>query len=286
MSNEGLIIEERARDIGDFLVGRLLPFSKKRMVGPFIFIDHMGPSTVKGNFDIGPHPHIGLSTLTYLFEGEILHRDSLGSEQLIRPGEVNWMSAGRGIVHSERTPDHLRGKTYTMHGYQIWVALPTEMEKMEPMFSHFKAEELPKWKKDGGSFILVAGAAYEHESPVPVHSNLYMIDLCAESDMEWSPMELYGETAICLVNGTMEACGEQIQVGSLLVAKPKEICHLKIGQGSHLLIFGGDVFQEERHIYWNFVASEKEQIEAAKADWQSDRFPNIAGEFDRVPLPV
>ena len=170
MSNTELIIEERSRDIGDFLVGRLIPFRKKRMVGPFIFIDHMGPSLIKpGHFmDIGQHPHIGLSTLTYLFEGEIMHRDTLGTEQRVMPGSVGWMTAGSGIVHTERTPaDHRDGGEYPIHGFQIWVALPKHLEEMAPEFSYTPAEELPKWHRSGVNFTLVAGKAFSRVSPVP-----------------------------------------------------------------------------------------------------------------------
>lgn len=285
MSNQGLIIEERPRDIGEFLVGRLLPFRKKRMVGPFIFIDHMGPSHVQGNFDVGPHPHVGLSTLTYLFEGEIMHRDSLGTAEVIKPGAVNWMTAGKGIVHSERTPDYLRSKSYTLHGYQIWVALPKKLENMEPGFFHASAETLPSWGDEGMDFLLVAGEAYGFKSPVPVYSPLYMIDVRASAGAKWSPKNLYGETAICVVSGSVKACQEVIPKGNLLVAKPNEICELEIQKGSHLLIFGGEPFAEERHIYWNFVATDKERIEQAKRDWQADKFPIIAGESGRIPLP-
>lgn len=287
MSNKSLIIEERARDIGDFLVGRLLPFRKKRMVGPFIFIDHMGPSEVSPStpFDVGPHPHIGLSTLTYLFSGEIFHRDSLGTEQRIVPGAVNWMTAGKGIVHSERTPTDLRGETFTLHGYQIWVALPKEIEEMDPVFYHASEDDLPKWREGGLEYTLVAGSAYGKNSPIPVHSKLYMLDVKSKEESHWSPDELYGETAICVVEGELNACGEIIGKGSLLVAKPGEKCEMTIAPGSHLLIFGGEPFPEERRIFWNFVSSEKETIEKAKDDWRNARFEEIPGETGRIPLP-
>jgi redox-sensitive bicupin YhaK (pirin superfamily) len=287
MSNRSFIIEERSRDIGSFLVGRLLPFRKKRMVGPFIYIDHMGPSQVGPDhyMDIGPHPHIGLSTLTYLFEGEVMHRDSLGTEQRILPGAVNWMTAGKGIVHSERTPEDIRKASYTIHGYQIWVALPADLEQMEPYFYHADAESLPQWTEDGMNFILVAGEAFGFQSPVPVHSKLYMIDVRAQKDASWSPEKLYGETAICIVEGSIETCGERLEKGHLLVAKPDEQCEIQIHAGSHLLIFGGEPFPEQRQIFWNFVASDEALINRAKEDWKDDRFPHIPGETDRIPLP-
>lgn len=287
MSNKSLIIEERSRDIGDFLVGRLLPFRKKRMVGPFIFIDHMGPSEM-GNgkyLDIGPHPHIGLSTLTYLFEGEMIHRDSLGTVQRIRPGAVNWMTGGKGIVHSERTPDDMRKSIFNVHGYQIWVALPQNLEESEPSFFHAAAEELPAWNDGGINYTLVAGEAYGKKSPVPVHSPLYMLDLKNDSEADWSPELLYGEVGICIVTGSVKACGDRIDAGNLLIAKPGMDCRINIAAGSHILIFGGESFEEKRYIFWNFVSSSEGQIERAKKDWAEDRFPHIEGETGRIPLP-
>lgn len=282
-----MIIAERSRDIGDFLVGRLLPFRKRRMVGPFIFIDHMGPSEM-GNgkyLDIGPHPHIGLSTLTYLFEGEMMHRDSLGTVQRIRPGAVNWMTGGKGIVHSERTPDDMRGSKFRVHGYQIWVALPQNLEHSEPSFYHAAADDLPTWKSGGIDYTLVAGEAYGKKSPVPVHSPLFMLDLKCTEDADWSPEALYGEVGICIVKGSVTACGDRIEAGNLLIAKPGADCGIEIAAGSHILIFGGEPFPEERHIFWNFVSSSKDQIEKAKSEWAEDRFPKIEGETGRIPLP-
>src|SRR6478752_3666121 len=179
MSNINLIIEERPRDVGNFMVGRLLPFRSKRMVGPFIFIDHMGPARMDQfhNIDIPPHPHIGLSTLTYLFEGSMMHRDSLGTSVEIKPGEVNWMTAGNGIVHSERTPEYLRTSDKSMHGLQIWIALPKELEDMDPVFFHAGKHEIPTWEKDGVHYKLIAGEVLGKKSPVPVYSKLFMIEL-------------------------------------------------------------------------------------------------------------
>ncbi|GGE32963.1 hypothetical protein GCM10010832_11490 [Psychroflexus planctonicus] len=179
MSNIDLIIEERAADIGDFMVGSLLPFRQKRMVGPFAFIDHMGPAEMdeNQNLDVSPHPHIGLSTLTFLFEGCIVHKDSLGNEIEFEPDAVNWMTAGKGIVHSERTPQNLRGKKKTLHGLQIWVALPKALEKMQPQFTHVKKEEIPHWQDGDLHYRLIAGEAFNKKSPVPVHSKLYFIEI-------------------------------------------------------------------------------------------------------------
>ncbi len=287
MSNRGLVIEERSRDIGGFLVGRLLPFRKKRMVGPFIFIDHMGPSTISPDnpFEIGPHPHIGLSTLTYLLEGEIMHRDSVGSVQRITPNEVNWMSAGRGIVHSERIPEDLKESTYKLHGYQIWVAHPEDMEDSDPLFAHFAENELPQWSENGLVKRLVAGAAEGRISPVPVLSKLYMIDARAENDSVWDLSTFEGEKAICVVSGSVSVDDEVFTNGSLLVAKPGEICSVNVSKETHLLLFGGEPFPEERHIWWNFVSSKKDKIESAKENWKEGRFPQIPGESNPIPLP-
>ena len=289
MSNVGLVIEERSRDIGDFLVGRLIPFRKKRMVGPFIFIDHMGPSKVgPGHYlDIGQHPHIGLSTLTYLFEGEILHRDTLGTVQKVAPGAVGWMTAGRGIVHTERTPPAQRdGGEYPVHGFQIWVALPKTLEDMEPVFSYTPAQELPSWEENGVHFTLVAGEGYGRQSPVPVYSELFMIQVKSREKTALNiEGKVRGEIGICVVEGYIEACDERIDKGNLLVSKEEDTCHLVIGEDTHLLLFGGKPFEEERFIYWNFVASEEEKIEDAKRRWANREFEMVPGEKGYIPLP-
>ncbi len=289
MSNTSLIIEERSRDIGDFLVGRLIPFRKKRMVGPFIFIDHMGPSTVgpERYLDIDQHPHIGLSTLTYLFEGQIVHRDSTGAHQRITPGSVNWMTAGSGAVHTERTPeDHRNGQTSRMHGYQIWVALPKEKEEMAAEFHHIPGKDLPFWKDGNLDLRLVAGKGYGKESPVPVHSPLFMLEIKAHETQAYKVKgELEGELGICVVDGWIEACGNRIEKGNMLVSKTNDACDISIGQGSHILVFGGEAFPEGRHIYWNFVHSNADRIEQAKDDWREGRFNMVEGETGVVPLP-
>lgn len=289
MSNTGLIIEERSRDIGDFLVGRLLPFRKKRMVGPFIFIDHMGPSEIgPGRYmDIGQHPHIGLSTLTYLFEGEMVHRDSVGSVQRISPGSVNWMTAGNGVVHTERTPeDHRDGQVRPVHGFQIWVALPQHKEEMAPEFHHVPQTELPAWEDQGARFTLVAGEAFGRQSPVPVHSPLFMVEIHSSSAFPFhNQNELKGEIGICVVKGHIEACGERIEAGRMLVSKEEDQCGVVIGEDSHILIFGGQPFEEKRYIWWNFVATSQELIEAAKERWRDGQFEWVPGETGYIPLP-
>lgn len=288
MSNISLIIEERPSDIGNFLVGRLLPFREKRMVGPFAFIDHMGPAALSDheNLDVGPHPHIGLSTLTYLFEGAVMHRDSLGSEIEIVPGQVNWMTAGKGIVHSERTPERLRHTDKFLHGLQIWVALPKALEETEPSFAHFDAHEIPAWIEDGISYKLIAGEVLGHKSPVPVYSPLYFIELKNTDPQSVNIGEgLFGESALYILEGSIENGGHSYGPKQLLVAKEASLCEFTMAENTTVYIFGGEPFAEPRHIYWNFVASTPEKIEDAKLRWQKQEFPKIPREIGFVPLP-
>lgn len=289
MSNTDLIIEERSRDIGDFLVGRLIPFRKKRMVGPFIFIDHMGPSVIKqGHYmDIGQHPHIGLSTLTYLLEGQVMHRDTLGTEQLVTPRSVGFMTSGRGIVHTERTPEALRdGGEHPVHGYQIWIALPKALQRMNPEFSFTEAEELPSWSTDGIGFTLVAGEGYGYKSPVPVFSELFMIEARSDKKAVLDVKgKVKGEIGIVIVEGYIEACAERIEKGHMLVSKEEDLCKIVLGKNTHVFLFGGQSFDEERYIFWNFVSTEKEQIEQAKQDWKDQKFEMVPGEKGYIPLP-
>ncbi len=288
MSNIGLVIEERSRDIGDFLVGRLIPFRKKRMIGPFIFIDHMGPTQLgpKNYMDVDQHPHIGLSTLTYMLEGELMHEDSIGTCQRISPGSVNWMTAGRGVSHTERTPEDLRGKVFTAHGYQIWVALPKVLEEVEPEFHHIPGSELPRWKDGDTSFTLVAGEGYGRKSPVPVHSPLFMVEIKNGSTYQLNvDGKLKGEIGICIVEGGIVACDQEISKGNILVSKVEDVCDVQLKPNTHLLLFGGEPFPEERHIYWNFVSTSKEKIEVAKEQWRQRTFPMMQNDSTYVPLP-
>jgi hypothetical protein len=260
------------------------------MVGPFIFIDHMGPVTIgPGRYmDVDQHPHIGLSTLTYLFEGEILHRDSLGSEQLITPGDVNWMTAGRGVVHTERTPVPQRdGKKYRNHGYQIWVALPKELEDMGPEFHHVAKSMLPAWQQDDLDFTLIAGKAYGEQSPVPTHSDLFMLKLKARKDSRLILEEdLNGEIGFCVVEGGIETGEQFLGTGKLLVSKTGQHCEIMLTENTTLLIFGGQPFPEKRYIFWNFVSSDQSRIEKASKDWQNRKFPVVENDDTYVPLPV
>lgn len=288
MSNIQLIIEERAADIGNFLVGRLLPFRQKRAVGPFVFIDHMGPAKLSDhqNLDVGPHPHIGLSTLTYLFEGAIMHRDSIGSVMEIKPGAVNWMTAGKGVVHSERTPEYLRHSEKHLHGLQIWVALPKNLEEIEPSFTHIEADAIPSWTENNVAFKLIAGEAFGRKSPVPVYSPLYFLEIKSQQATTVSIGEdLFGESALYILEGSIKDGGETYGSKQILIAKNSELCAFEMAENTTVYIFGGEAFPEERFIFWNFVSSRKDRIEEAKEAWIAQTFPRIDGETEFVPLP-
>lgn len=289
MSNIKLIIEERAANIGKFMVGRLLPFRQKRMVGPFIYIDHMGPVKLneRENFDVLPHPHIGLSTLTFLFEGSIMHRDTLGNEVEIKPGAVNWMTAGKGIVHSERTPEYLRHSQLYMHGLQIWVALPKDLEQMDPEFFHVEQEQIPSWTEGDVQYKLIAGEALGKKSPVPVFSKLYMIEIKSSTEQVVTlGDQLYGESGLYILEGAIKSDGNVYESKQLLVAKDTTLCHFTIAANSIIYIFGGEPFPEERFIDWNFVSTSKERIEEAKQKWKLQTFPKIEGdETEYIPYP-
>ena len=292
MSNIGLIIEEKAADIGNFLVGRLLPFREKRAVGPFVFIDHMGPAALKEyqNLEVPPHPHIGFSTLTYLFEGSIQHKDSLGSNIEIKPGAVNWMTAGKGVVHSERTPEYLRSTEKNLHGFQIWVGLPKNLEQSEPTFHHTEAEDVPVWNEGDLQYKLIAGELFGRRSPVPVHSKLFFLEIKSQTAQKISiGRNLFGEVAMYVLEGNVTIEGNTFGGKQLLVAKNANLCEFEIIENSTIYLFGGEPFEEERYIFWNFVNSDKEIIEKAKINWHAqnrEAFPLVPGdEEEYVPLP-
>lgn len=288
MSNISLIIEERAASIGSFMVGRLLPFRQKRAVGPFVFIDHMGPAKLREReqLEVLAQPHIGLSTLTFLFEGAMMHRDSIGSVMEIEPGAVNWMTAGKGVVHSERTPERFQDSEKHLHGLQIWVALPKELEEMEPSFVHVPAAEIPSWRENGAQFKLIAGAAFGRKSPVPVHSNLYFIEIKSkEAETINIGEHLFGESALYILEGAIESEGHVFGPKQILIAENSTLCSFEMQAKTTVYIFGGDVFPEDRFIDWNFVSSSKERLKQAKEDWIAQRFPKIEGETDFVPYP-
>lgn len=289
MSNIKLIIDERPANIGNFMVGRLLPFREKRMVGPFSFIDHMGPAAMSDheNLDVPPHPHIGLSTLTFLFEGEITHKDSLGNHVVIKPGQVNWMTSGKGIVHSERTPEHLRHTDKMLHGLQIWVALPKALEKMEPEFFHVEEKDIPHWEENGLKFKLIAGEAFGKKSAVPVYSPLYFIEIKSTARQKVNiGNDLFGESALYILDGAIESEGNIFEPKHILIANNAELCEFEMHENTTVYIFGGEPFPEERFMYWNFVATDKAFIEEAKTKWLNQSYKPVPGETDFVPLPV
>jgi redox-sensitive bicupin YhaK (pirin superfamily) len=288
MSNIDLIIEERSASIGNFMVGRLLPFREKRAVGPFVFIDHMGPADLKAGegLDVPPHPHIGLSTLTFLFEGSIIHRDSLGTELEIEPGAVNWMTAGSGIAHSERTSSEKRKQASRLHGLQIWVALPKADENCAPSFTHVSKDQIPSWTENGVNFKLIAGEALGKKSPVPVYSKLFLIEIKSEKRATINlGHQLFGESALYILEGSVHSEEHEFGSKQLLVAKSGSLCEFEIEANTTVYIFGGEPFPEERFIDWNFVSSDKNRIEKAKENWTLQNFPKVPGETEYVPLP-
>jgi redox-sensitive bicupin YhaK (pirin superfamily) len=281
------VIEARPRDLGGFSVRRALPSTEHRLVGPFIFFDHFGPSALAAGqgIDVRPHPHIALATLSYLFEGEIIHRDSLGSHQAIRPGDVNWMLAGRGIVHSERTGDERRRSGGPLHGIQSWIALPTADEEAAPYFEHHPAATIPHVTRAGAELDVVVGTAYGARSPVPTCSpTLYVVGALQAGATLPLPEE-HPERALYLVEGSL-ACGERrISPGSMVVLRSGAV-RVRALLPSRFILIGGAPLDGERHIWWNFVASSRERIERAKSDWKAGRFPTVPGDDrEHIALP-
>jgi redox-sensitive bicupin YhaK (pirin superfamily) len=281
------IIEGRRRDLGDgFVVARVLPAPFRRTVGPFIFFDHFGPVDYAPGvgFDVRPHPHINLATVTYLFEGEIMHRDSLGYEQPIHPGAVNWMTAGRGIAHSERSSAQMRRTGQTLHGIQAWVALPAEAEEVEPSFHHHPADSLPSITIDGARRTLIAGTAFHAESPVKTYSPMFYIDVDAEPGATVYLPNEHEERAVYIATGAIEFGGELYEAGRMLIVEPGTEAAWRALEASRVMMLGGAPVGE-RHLWWNFVSSRPERIEQAKRDWAEGRFAAVPGETDFIPLP-
>ena len=283
------VIEQRRKDLGGFEVGRVLPYAKRRMVGPFIFFDHMGPADFAPGLpreaDVRPHPHIGLATLTYLFDGEIMHRDSVGSAQPIRPGEVNWMTAGRGITHSERF-EHARAHGGRLHGLQAWVALPNEHEETAPGFTHLDAPDLPTGDADGAWCRVLAGSAFGLHSPVQAFSPLFYVHCVLDAGARVALPEGYAERAVYIVAGTVEVDGAQHGPERMLVFAAGRGATLIARSDAVLMLLGGDAVGP-RHIEWNFVSSSRERIEQAKADWRAGRMklPDL-DDREFIPLPA
>jgi redox-sensitive bicupin YhaK (pirin superfamily) len=282
-------IESRVRDLGGgFTVRRLLPSSARRMVGPFVFFDHMGPVRMgPGNgLDVRPHPHINLATVTYLFEGEILHRDSLGSEQPIRPGAVNWMTAGSGIVHSERSPAAERAAGPRLHGLQLWLALPRAQEETAPSFRHHTSGSIPALEQKGARLRVVAGSAYGATSPVGVLSPLFYVDADLDRGADLPLPGEYAERAAYVVAGSVSCDGKAHGPGTMLVFRSGLSACITAGAPARVMLLGGAPLDGERHVWWNFVSSSLERLERAKDDWRNGRFPSVPGdEVEFIPLP-
>jgi redox-sensitive bicupin YhaK (pirin superfamily) len=286
------VIVTRVRDlVGGFKVRRALPSAKRRMIGPFIFLDQMGPEVLraKTGLDIAPHPHIGLATVTYLFEGELLHRDSLGTIQMIRPGEVNWMTAGSGIAHSERTPQEMRETGSELFGIQSWVALPRQDEVSGPAFAHHGASELPVIEGEGKRVRLIAGALYGARSPVQTFSEMFYADVTLQVGAKLPLPTEHEERAVYVVEGSVEFTpgNGTFDTGQLLVFKAGEAITLrpKTASTARVMLLGGEPMDGKRHIWWNFVSSSKDRIEQAKEDWKAGRFAAVPGEVEFIPLP-
>ena len=278
----------RTRDLGDgFAVGRVLPAAERRMVGPFIFFDQFGPVEFPAGrgLDVRPHPHIGLTTVTYLFEGGIVHRDSLGFVQPIAPGDVNWMTAGGGIVHSERTDAASRERPQRLQGIQIWVALPTRHEEVAPAFVHYPAAALPLIEGEGKSVRIVAGTLFGRRSPVATLSDLFYAAATLTPGASLPLEAEHAERAAYLLDGAVEIDGRTFEPGRLLVFAPGRPLTIRAPIGARLLLFGGEPLDGTRHIWWNFVSSRKERIEQAKDDWKQGRFGSVPGETEFIPLP-
>ena len=296
MSSLELLVRARVKDLGGFEVRRSLPSPTHHMVGPFIFFDHMGPAEFAPGADginVRPHPHVNLATVTYLFEGTILHRDSLGSNQLIKPGAINWMIAGRGIVHSERTPNGLKAESRRIHGIQLWVALPTEHEEMEPQFSHHPKATLPEFKIDNVALKLLLGTAFGHSSPVPVLSDLLYVEARMPAGSRLTvPCEGDRELAAYVVKGEVFTNGEHADNASLAIAKTGDDLTIEAKAESLVMLVGGASLGI-RWIEWNFVTSSPERMTEVKALWKqgpsatNERFPLVPGDDQEfIPLPA
>lgn len=282
------LIEPREQDLGGFTVRRLLPHRTRRQVGPFVFLDHLGPVDFApgSGVSVRPHPHIGLATVTYLFEGEILHRDSLGYVQPIRPGEVNWMTAGRGIVHSERSAPEVRAAGGRLHGIQAWVALPQADEEMEPAFDHHPAATLPRFTLGGAALTLIAGSAYGERAPAAVRAPTFYLDARLAAGAALPLPEEHAERAVYVAEGDIELDGEPLRTGQLAVLAAGGAPLLRSAAPARVMLLGGAPLDgPPRTIWWNFVSSRRERIEQAKRDWAEGRFAAVPGETEFIPLP-
>jgi redox-sensitive bicupin YhaK (pirin superfamily) len=284
-----VVVVPRSVDLGDgFAVRRALPHSTRRTVGPFVFFDHFGPAEFKSGhgLDVRPHPHIGLSTLTYLYDGEIVHRDSLGVKAAIEPGSVNWMTAGRGIVHSERTaPDHRRDGE-PLHGLQFWVGMPTKDEEIDPKFAHLDGKELPIVTGEGKIARIIAGTLFGARSPLATTSETLFADVTLEAGSAMPLDAEATERAIYIVAGEIDIAGDRFEAGRLLVFRPGDRITVTAATPSRIAVIGGEPLDGPRHVWWNFVSSRKERIEQAKNEWRQGSFQGVPGdEIEFIPLP-
>lgn len=281
-----LVIRPHFKDLGGFQVRRSLPWQDRQMIGPFIFFDHLGPAEFEAGsgIDVRPHPHINLATVTYLFEGEILHRDNLGSVQPIRPGDINWMTAGSGIVHSERTPPEVRAAGHRVHALQLWVALPEKEEETSPEFTHYPAADLPTREDEGIRMRIMVGSAFGLTSPVRSHSPAVYVDIDLQLGAKLQIPAEIPERGIYLVGGKASLNGHPIEPQTMNVLTPDKPVVLTAQSDARLVLIGGEPLGE-RHIVWNFVSSRSERIEQAKKDWREGKFAPVPGETEYIPLP-
>ncbi len=282
-----LLLNGHAKDIGGgFIVRRVLPSAKRQAIGPFLFFDHFGPVTEvpESNHDVRPHPHIGLATVTYLLEGAMTHRDSLGFVQDIEPGAINWMTAGRGIVHSERRPAQLRDTSYVNHGFQLWAGLPSASEEVEPSFVHTPASAMPEVDVPGARVRVLVGEAFGATSPVATFSQTVYLDVTIRAGAQWSLPALAPELAVYPIDGGVKIDGQAVPALSLAVLEPGQAARISAETGVRLLVIGGEPLGQ-RFMWWNFVSSSKERIAKAARDWQDQRIGQVPGETEWIPLP-
>jgi redox-sensitive bicupin YhaK (pirin superfamily) len=284
-----IVIKGKPRDLGDgFHVSRILPAIEQRAIGPFVFFDYFGPVTFAPGMgiDVRPHPHIGLATVTYLFEGSQMHRDTLGSVQEIQPGDVNWMTAGRGIAHSERTGPEVRAKGHRLHGIQSWIGLPEKDEEAAPSFQHVASKDLPAVTRDGVMLKIITGEAFGLKSPVKVFSPIFYVDVQFTPGSAFEVTAGHDQRAVFVVGGEVEIAGASHGDGTMIVLQAGETPRVTAKGEARVMLLGGAALDGQRHLWWNFVASSKDRIERAKADWKEGRFGRIPGDdVEFIPLP-
>jgi len=285
-SGIALRIEPATKDLGEFMVRRTLPDRRRQRVGPFIFFDHMGPADFApgSGVNVRAHPHVGLATITYLFAGEILHRDSLGCVQPIRPGEVNWMTAGKGIVHSEKVREEVLASGQHLHGIQTWVALPVEHEDTDPRFEHYAADDIPNLSQDGVEICVIIGTAFGVTSPVQTESETLYVELRMDAGSSL-PLPQTEELAVYVVDGEVTVDAETLAPFELAILEDNAAATIAAKSAAHVMLCGGATLDGDRVVWWNFVSSSRERLEQAKKDWNEGRFEPVPGETDFIPLP-